>query len=78
MQNFHVYMMRVKMRVQNNRIQTKYLVNAAYLRLKNITLGYTLPNFLVSKVSLSNAKIFFLQKISIRGINFLKDMIRSV
>ena len=43
----------------NNRIQTKYLVNAAYLRLKNITLGYTLPNFLVSKVSLSNAKIFF-------------------
>ena len=43
----------------NNRIQTKYLVNAAYLRLKNITLGYTLPKFLVSKVSLSNAKIFF-------------------
>ncbi|MEG1749598.1 MAG: TonB-dependent receptor [Tannerellaceae bacterium] len=43
----------------NNRIQTKYLVNAAYLRLKNVTLGYTIPSELIKKISLSNIKVFF-------------------
>lgn len=43
----------------NNRIQTKYLANAAYLRLKNVTLGYTLPKNIVNKISLTNVKVFF-------------------
>lgn len=43
----------------NNRIQTKYIANAAYLRLKNITLGYTIPPVLVNKIGLSNIKVFF-------------------
>lgn len=43
----------------NNRIQTKYLANAAYLRLKNVTLGYTLPTHIVKKISLNNIKVFF-------------------
>ena len=43
----------------NNRIQTKYLANAAYVRLKNITLGYTLPKTVVGKIGLTNAKVFF-------------------
>lgn len=43
----------------NNRIQTKYLANAAYLRLKNVTLGYTLPKNIVNKISLTSIKVFF-------------------
>lgn len=42
----------------NNRIQTKYIANGAYIRLKNITLGYTLPKSIVNKLSFSNIKIF--------------------
>ncbi len=39
--------------------QTRYLQNAAYLRLKNITFGYTLPKPLVRKVHLENVRIYF-------------------
>ena len=42
----------------NRRVQTHYLINAAYLRVKNITLGYTLPKSIVSKIGLSNAKVY--------------------
>ncbi|MDQ3291617.1 MAG: SusC/RagA family protein, partial [Bacteroidota bacterium] len=38
--------------------QTKYLLNAAYLRLKNIQIGYTLPEIMVSKLKMSNARVF--------------------
>ena len=30
---------------KNQRVQSRYLQNAAYIRLKNLQLGYTLPNF---------------------------------
>lgn len=42
----------------NQRTQTRYLMNAAYLRIKNITLGYTLPKAWVNKVGLSSAKVY--------------------
>lgn len=42
----------------NTRVQTKYLLNASYLRLKNISLSYVLPNAWVSKTGLSNVKVF--------------------
>lgn len=42
----------------NNRIQTKYLANASYVRLKNVTLGYTLPKNWINKISLANVKLF--------------------
>ncbi len=42
----------------NQRIQTKYLMNGAYLRLKNITLGYNVPRSFLQKITLSSAKIF--------------------
>lgn len=38
--------------------QTKYLQNAAYIRLKNIQLGYTLPKSLVAKASLENVRFY--------------------
>lgn len=38
--------------------QTKYLQNAAYIRLKNIQLGYNIPTSLLSKIHLSYARVY--------------------
>ena len=38
--------------------QSKYLVNMAYLRLKNITLGYTLPSQLTQKAKISKVRVY--------------------
>lgn len=42
----------------NTRTSTKYIQNAAYLRIKNITLAYTLPKNWIRKVFLQDAKIY--------------------
>ena len=39
--------------------QTKYLANLAYLRLKNLTLGYSLPQNWIESVKLTKARIYF-------------------
>ena len=39
--------------------QTRYLQNIAYLRMKNIQLGYNLPKQLLSRIKASNARVFF-------------------
>jgi TonB-linked SusC/RagA family outer membrane protein len=38
--------------------QTKYLQNAAYLRMKNIQVGYNLPLSLIKKVKLTNLRVY--------------------
>jgi TonB-linked SusC/RagA family outer membrane protein len=38
--------------------QTKYLMNAAYIRLRNIQLGYDLPLTLISRAGMSAARVF--------------------
>jgi TonB-linked SusC/RagA family outer membrane protein len=38
--------------------QTKYLQNVAYVRLKNIQLGYNLPQSLIGRIKMSNARVF--------------------
>lgn len=38
--------------------QTRYLQNAAYIRLKNLTLGYTLPAGVVNKIGLQNIRLY--------------------
>lgn len=38
--------------------QDRYLLNMAYLRMKNITLGYTLPKNLVKKAYMQNARVY--------------------
>ncbi len=40
------------------RPQTRYLLNMAYLKIKNITLGYTLPKSFLNFAHLSNARIY--------------------
>ncbi|HLT05903.1 MAG TPA: TonB-dependent receptor [Cyclobacteriaceae bacterium] len=43
---------------KNRQVQTRFLQNAAYLRLKNLQIGYTLPSDISSKVSLQRARIY--------------------
>lgn len=40
------------------RPQSRYLLNMAYLKVKNITLGYTLPKNILRKIYLSNARVY--------------------
>ena len=42
----------------NTRVSDKYLQNAAYLRIKNITLSYTLPKDWVQRAFLQDAKFY--------------------
>lgn len=39
--------------------QTKYLLNLSYLRLKNLTIGYTLPDNITRRANISKARIYF-------------------
>lgn len=43
---------------KNQYTQTRYLQNAAYLRLKNIQLGYTLPSSIVNKAGMQNVRFY--------------------
>lgn len=38
--------------------QTKYLVNMAYLRLKNVTLGYTMPSTISGKIFVQTLRLY--------------------
>ncbi len=42
----------------NKRVQTKYLLNASYIRLKNISLSYNVPAKLVQKIGFASVKLF--------------------
>ena len=42
----------------NVRAQTKYLTNGAYLRVKNLTLGYTIPQSVISKIGINNLRVY--------------------
>ena len=43
---------------KNQQTQTRYLQNAAYMRLKNIQFGYTLPKELTTKIGISKARVY--------------------
>ena len=65
-ENPDAYMPRYVGRVANrtdgilrNNPQTAYLQNIAYIRMKNIQIGYNLPGNLISKIRAENAKIYF-------------------
>jgi len=42
----------------NMQVQDRYLLNMAYLRLKNLTLGYTLPQSTLRKVWVSSLRVY--------------------
>ncbi len=43
---------------KNRKVQTRYLQNAAYLRLKNLQIGYTIPKNITQKFSVSHMRVF--------------------
>ena len=44
--------------VKNQQIQTRFLQDGSYTRLKNLQIGYTLPKSIGSKLNLNNCRIF--------------------
>ena len=42
----------------NMQVQSRYLLNLSYTRIKNITLGYALPKTFIAPAKLSNARIY--------------------
>ena len=42
----------------NRRVSDRFLEDASYVRLKNLTLGYTLPKSVLKKVGLNNARVY--------------------
>lgn len=42
----------------NNQVSTRWVENASYLRIRNITLGYNLPRSLASRVSLQSLRVY--------------------
>lgn len=44
---------------KNRQVQTRYLMNAAYMRLKNLQIGYSLPAGFLKKVGIQNTRIYF-------------------
>ena len=40
-------------------VSDNYVESAAYLRLQSLTIGYTLPKSLISKIGLSNLRVYF-------------------
>ncbi|HMR83428.1 MAG TPA: SusC/RagA family TonB-linked outer membrane protein, partial [Niabella sp.] len=42
----------------NMQVQDRYLLNMAYLRLKNLTLGYTLPQRITNKAKISSFRVY--------------------
>src|SRR5690606_1042669 len=37
----------------------RYLLNMSYLRMKNLTLGYTIPNHLTSRINVQRVRVYF-------------------
>lgn len=44
---------------KNQEAQTRYLQNAAYIRMKNLQIGYTIPAHITKKIGISNLRVFF-------------------
>jgi TonB-linked SusC/RagA family outer membrane protein len=43
---------------KNQYVQTRYLQNAAYIRLKNLQIGYTFPKKLMQKIYVDNLRVY--------------------
>lgn len=43
----------------NQRVQTKYLLNGAYLKVKNLSLSYSIPQALLKKIHVNRLQVFY-------------------
>ncbi|HYK77533.1 MAG TPA: TonB-dependent receptor [Daejeonella sp.] len=58
----------------NFKIQTRYLLDMSYLRVKNLTLGYSLPTRISEKLKINKARLYFsgenlFEKDNLKGFN---------
>jgi hypothetical protein len=57
------YFPRMKPDIANNgelaKVQTKYLQDASFMRVKNLTVGYTLPEQLTGKWRIDRLRVYF-------------------
>ena len=44
---------------KNQYVQSKYLQDASYLRLKNLQIGYSIPTILSSKIGINKIRVYF-------------------
>lgn len=58
-ENLDAYLPRALYSNKNLQTQTRYLQNAAYIRLKNLQFGYTLPKTFTAKWGIENLRIYF-------------------
>lgn len=58
-ENLNAYLPRPVYSDKNQQRQTRYLQNAAYIRLKNLQIGYTIPSHLTSRLKIENLRIYF-------------------
>ena len=42
-----------------SKVNSRYLQNIRYLRLKNLTFGYTVPGFITKKIGLDKVRVYF-------------------
>lgn len=73
-QNLNSYYARPLFGDQNQQKQTRYLQNAAYMRLKNLQIGYTLPSAITDKLFLKNLRIFVSGENLVTITNLTKTM----
>lgn len=57
--NVDAYLPRPVYSDKNEQTQTRYLQNAAYIRLKNLQIGYSLPTALTRKMHIQKLRVFF-------------------
>lgn len=59
---------------KNTQTQTRYLQNAAYMRLKNVQLGYSLPRSLLDKIGFSRVRFY----VSVENVFTVTDLIKTM
>ncbi len=58
-ENLNGWLPRPQTSNKNLQAQSRYLLNAAYMRLKNFQIGYTIPRDITSRWGISNLRVFF-------------------
>jgi len=59
---------------KNEVVQTRYLQNAAFLRFKNVQLGYSLPKNLINRVNINRLRLY----VSIENLATITKMVKSI
>jgi hypothetical protein len=72
-ENTDAYLPRPVYSDKNLQIQTRYLQNAAYIRLKNLQIGYTIPRILTSRWGVNNLRVFFSGENLLTGTKLAKQ-----